>query len=466
MRTASIGGLGLVLVLSGCSGSSDGGTSSNGPDESSPSIARADVVQTPASAVPAGSISVAVTANDAFATDLYAHVLAAPSATGNVLTSPLSASFALTMTYAGAAGSTATEMAHALHFDPTTGNAIFEGQNAISQALAGRGAAALAQAQQNAKSGDQAAPSADDYDLTVLNSVWGQESYTWASPFLTTLAQDYGTGVYQRDFVAAYEPARLAINAWVSDATKNKINDLLPMGSINPTTRMVLVNALHLKFPWDSPFDVSATQAGAFTRADGSSVSASFMNQTHGYAYADDGRAQIAALPLTNRELSVVIALPHVGVDLASYEATLGTNAAALAIPSSSSLVQLSLPKVNFTTQSVSLASALQDMGMVSAFKAGAANFSGLTANPSDAADLYVSDVLQKAMVSMQETGVEAAAATAVILAGLSIADPDPPPQPVSMVVNRPYLLAVVDNPTGAILMLGHIVDPTDAGSP
>ncbi|MEO8906066.1 MAG: serpin family protein [Polyangiaceae bacterium] len=128
-------------------------------------------------------------------------------------------------------------------------------------------------------------------------------------------------------------------------------------------------------------------------------------------------------------------------------------------------MVGLSLPKVNFTSETFSLADALSDMGMKKAFKANAADFSGLCAHAADGAHLYVSDVLQKAMVSMQETGAEAAAATAVVVGAGSAQLPPPSPDPVPMIVNRPYLVAIVDNPTGALLMLGHIQDPSVAGS-
>jgi serpin B len=101
---------------------------------------------------------------------------------------------------------------------------------------------------------------------------------------------------------------------------------------------------------------------------------------------------------------------------------------------------------------------------MGQAFDSTAADFTGMCANPPDGLNLYIADVLQKAMIAMQETGVEAAAATAVIMAGRAAAGV--PPTPTPMVVNRPYLLSIVDVPTGAILFLGHIVDPTAAGSP
>jgi serpin B len=198
-------------------------------------------------------------------------------------------------------------------------------------------------------------------------------------------------------------------------------------------------------------------------RADGLTVSPSFMNQTESVPYVDDGQAQIAGLPLAG-QLSVVIAVPHPGVALATYEAGLAVSAPPLVLPASYALVAISVPKVTFTSPTFSLATALKAMGMTQAFDPVQADFSGMCPHTPDGLNLYVSDVLQKATVSMQETGVEAAAATAVVVAAAdAVASP---PQPIPMVVNRPYLMAIVDVPSGAILFLGHIEDPTQSGGP
>jgi serpin B len=399
----------------------------------------------------------AVGANNAFAVDLYAHERAAATSPGNLLTSPISASLALTMTYAGAAGSTATGMAQALHLG-SAASTVFAGQNALDQALASRAASALAADQQNAKYGNAPAPSPSDYDLTVVNSVWGEKTYPWAAPFLNIMATDYGTGVYLEDFVTAYDQARQSINGWVSDQTSDKINDLLPPGSLDDSTRMVLVNAIHLKLPWANPFQASATASASFTRADGSKVTTPFMNEAQTFGYVDDGQAQIVSLPLAGGQETVVIALPH--GDLSAYEAKLTASSAALVPPAGQAEVSLSLPKVAFTTPTFSLAKSLQAMGMTDAFDPHTADFSGLCPNTPDHARLYVSDVLQKAMLGMQETGVEAAAATAVVVAGTSVEL-----QPVTMTVDRPFLVSIVDVPTGAVLFLGHIEDPTATGN-
>jgi serpin B len=448
----------VLLALAACGGSSTGAP----PSDAAPTVAKSSKPREAASSIPAASLSGAVTANNAFALDLYSRLRASPTATGNLLTSPISASLALTMTYAGAEGATATQMASALHF-VNAASTIFDGQNALSQALDSRASTALTADQETATAEGQSPPNASDYALQIVNSVWGEKTYTWQPAFLDVMAESYGTGVYVEDFVNAWDPARVSINGWVSTATADKINNLLPEGSIDDLTRMVLVNAIHLKFPWATPFVATATAPASFTRGDGTTVSSPFMNASESLPYIDDGAAQIVALPLSGGQLAVIVALPH--GDLATYEAGLTTSSASLTQPSAQQLVQLSLPKVAFTSPTFSLSDSLQAMGMVDAFDKTAADFSGLCAQPPDGSRLHITDVLQKAMVAMQETGVEAAAATAVIVGGTD-GVAEPPPVPVPMVVNRPYLMTIVDVPTGAVLFVGHIEDPTDVGTP
>jgi serpin B len=448
-----------LVVLAACGGSGSG--SSHGSSFDPAGIAKAlDVTRDPASGVPASVLDAAVTANNAFAASLYARVRS-EAADLNLVTSPLSASVALTMAYAGAKGDTAAEMAAALQIDPSAGS-IFDGQNALTAELSGRGAAALARAQTDSNSDGSPAPSAANFELSIVDSVWGQSMYPWESTFLDLMAKSYGTGVYLEDFAGQPDGARQAINTWVSGQTADKISDLLPPAAIDDMTRMVLVNAIHLKMPWATPFETSATTPGSFTRADGMSVGARFMNQNAFLRYLDDGQAQIVALPLFGGDLSVVFALPH--GDLATYEAGLGAGmVSALAVPATSTDVQLAVPKVDFTSPSVSLKSALEDLGMHKAFDMNQADFSGLCSTLPEG-PLYVKDVLQKALLAFQEDGVEAAAASAVIVdvdAGVS-----PILSMATMTLNHPFLVSIVDTTAGAVLFLGEIGDPTAAGSP
>ena len=135
-----------------------------------------------------------------------------------------------------------------------------------------------------------------------------------------------------------------------------------------------------------------------------------------------------------------MIALPH--GDLASYEAALTPTSAPFQQPTASSYVNLSLPKVAFTSPSFSLIQPLGDLGMVQAFEPTAADFSGMVPD----AGIYISDVVQKATVTMAETYVQASAATAVV--GSSSGAIAPPP-PITINVNRPFLVSIVDGPTG-----------------
>jgi serpin B len=365
------------------------------------------------------------------------------------------------MAYAGAEGQTATEMAAALQL-PADATSGFAGQNALSQALASRAAAALASDTKQAQ-GSGTAPSPADYALEVVNSVWGEKTYPWAAPFLGVLAQNYGTGVYLEDFLNDYTGATQTINEWVSNETVDKINDLIPQGAIDPSTRMVLVNAVHLKLPWASPFQASLTANGTFTRGDATTVTASFMNQTfeEGNAgYAETAQAQVVSLPLSDNQLSVVFILPKSGLANLVSSLTPETWSTLTATTTQGQGIALSLPKFDFTSPSFSLKSPLEALGMKTAFDPTLADFKGLCAAPPDGDNLYVSDVLQKAMMTVAENGVEAAAATAVIVGGLSAVT-----QPVVVAINQPFLVSIVDS-SGAIVFLGQIDDPTNTGSP
>lgn len=414
--------------------------------------------------VPAALLRHAVQANNEFGVALF-YALREDSAGRNFLISPISASLALGMTYAGARRETQTEMARALRLTSQPAERSFQGQNALSQTLAKRGALAFDVAQANFHR-PSAPPAAADFSLEIANSLWGQAGYHFQAPFLRTLAANYGAGLFKRDFVRSSEPTRLEINRWVRAHTNDKINDVLPQGAVTPDTRLLLVNALHLKLPWETPFAESATEAALFQCLNVKEVpiamSVPFMRRTDRLAYHDDGSAQIVALPLVSRHMWLVVALPHPGVSLANYERSLRAGSPALVVPSAEQLVALSLPKVTFFSPSISLDHALQRLGMVRAFDPGRAQFEGMYQRERGEQPLYVGSVQQKTTIAMQESGIEAAAATAVSMVAASARLPQKEPVPIPMIVNRPYVFAIVDQPTGALLLLGHIELPKD----
>jgi len=447
--------MGLAVVA--CSSSDTEDPTKPDPNDY-PSIARSEVARDSATSIPAATLEAIVDADNAFAFDLYDQARV-DAASDNLILSPLSISLAMSMTYAGAQNTTASEMAKSLHFD-APGLDVHGGQNALSQALASRAADALAAAEINAQQAGSEAPSPDDFRLHIVNSVWGDGSYTWEQPFLDTLARSYGTGVYLADFIHQYDAERVRINTWVSEETHDKINDLLPDGSLNDLTRMVLVNAMHLKMPWEMPFSAEATAAGPFNKTDGTAVSADFMSQQESFSYYEDDNMQLAALPLVGRHVSFVVALPKGTLGDLESSLTSGTWKTAWE-GRGPQLVALKLPKFSFTSDSIKLKDTFEALGTVQAFDPDQADFYGMCKEPPNGEQLFIAEIIHKAMMAVDENGVEAAAATAVIMAG----DTSVAPEPVAMVVDKPFVVAIVDEPTGALLFLGHITDPTAEGS-
>lgn len=451
--------LGALLVfgflLTACSNSREPNVPKCGercPGGDAREVARSHLEREPASNVPEAAVQSIVLANNAFAFDLYGQIRNEYEGK-NLVFSPLSISLALSMTYAGAQNTTAAEMAGALNLDGPSPHA---GQNALSQMLGARAGEALAVATEEAKASGAEPPSADDFRFHIVNSIWGEKSYSWEEPFLDTLAQNYGAGVYLADYRGNPEAERLRINAWVSEETRDKIKDLLPPDIIDTMTRMVLVNALHLKLPWATPFFEAATAKGEFTKADGTEIAADFMSRAAHYRYYEDESVQLVSIPLVGDELSVSVALPK--ESLSAFVASLDHAAwEGMWEQRRPEYISLKLPKFSFTTDSIELRNAFEALGMRDAFDPNTADFYGMCADPPNGERLFVSEILHKAMMAIDEKGVEAAAATAVVMDVGSAPDPA---KPVAMTVDRPFLIAIVDEPTKALVFLGTIDDP------
>jgi serpin B len=342
------------------------------------------------------------------------------------------------MTYAGARNATANEMAAAMHFSLPDAR-LHTSFNAVDLALAQRG--------KGAKAADGKA-----FRLNVVNSTFGQKGYPFEKPFLDTLALNYGAGVRLCDFTRQADPSRKMINQWVSDKTESRINDLLPQGSIDSDTRMVLVNAVYFNAAWAHPFQEAQTAPAPFHALDGSTPSVPMMNQTEELGYAADDLAQAVELPYDGNQVSMVVVLPR--GDFKTYEAGFdASRAQAIFAGLQGRSVQVSLPKFQIKGATISLKPALQALGMKQAFVDGQADFSGIVKPSVDA--LHIADVLHQAFVKVDEKGTEAAAATAVLLkAGAA------PVEVPSFVANRPFLFFVRDIPTGTVLFAGRVASP------
>ena len=390
-----------------------------------------------------------------FAFALWQGLRGDPSTKNNFVFSPTSISLALGMAYAGAQGNTASQMQSAMHVTSSS-DVYLRSLNWLDEQLESRADAALNQAQNLYKSSGSsgAAPDPANFRLHVVNACWGDRTFTFEQPYLDTLATDFGSGVHLADFRTQPDTERLAINAWVSQETLNRINDLIPQGAIDTTTRTVLVNAIHLKLPWNDPFLEASTQPATFTKTDGSTVSVPFMNKGGYMPYAEDDTTQAVAIPLSGSSVQLVVLLPKATSSLAELEDSLAQGHAATLVAGMAVAwpqVALALPKFAFTTASVRLGSVLTALGMTDAFTP-SADFAGITKEK----PLFISDVVHKAMVGVDEHGVEAAAATAVMLAGSGA------PTDIKQVnVNRPFFFGIYDQPTSTWLFLGHVTDPS-----
>jgi serpin B len=439
-----------TLGLAGCSSSTNPAEPSGMDAGPQLDMAKSDLARDTNPAVADSDKTTLADGMSAFAFDLFGKIDDASVQTKNFACSPTSVSLALGMTYAGAAGNTAAQFKSVLHVTQTPAT-FFSSLDSLSLALGTRADAALAAAR-----GGGVTPNPDDFRLHIVNSIWGQKTLTFEQPFLDTLATDFGAGVYLADFINQPDAERLRINAWVSQETLNKINDLLPAGSIDPLTRAVLANALHLKLPWETPFLEASTYTGPFTLAGGTTVNVSFMSQQTALAYAEDAQTQAVAIPLEGHSVHFVLFVPKSGTSLAQFESGgIGTEVQALttamfATTVGGGEVYLQLPRFRFTTDSISLKAPLVALGLVDAFDQNTADFSGMTTQQK----LFISDVVHKAMVGVDEHGVEAAATTAVIMQYLSI-----PTQRVT--ADHPFFFGIYDKPTATWLFLGHVVDPT-----
>jgi serpin B len=387
---------------------------------------------TPPKADPA-DVAAVTEGDNQFALDLYAQLRGQE---GNLFVSPYSISTALAMTRAGARGDTAAEMDKVMHFtlpqdklNPTLG-AIIHQLNGDADAKRG-------------------------YQLSTANALWGQKGYPFNDAFLKLAKDDFGGGLNDVDFKGATEQARQTINAWVEKQTHDKIKELLQKGILTEDTRLVLTNAIYFKGDWASQFKKDATRNEAFHLTADKKNDVPMMHQTEEYGYFDGDSFQMLEMPYTGKDLSMVVLLPKKIDGLADLEKGLTADKLAGWVGKlNKQKVIVSLPKFK-TEQRISLAKTLADMGMKLAFDDQRADLSGIGGQPHD---LYISDVIHKAYIDVNEEGTEAAAATAVVIAEPSAVRIEPP-TPVFR-ADHPFLFLIRDTHTGAVLFLGRMAEP------
>jgi serpin B len=382
-----------------------------------------------------------VAGNTAFALDLYA--AERQTADGNLIVSPYSISQALAMTYAGAGGATATQMAQTLSFTLQQ-PALHEAFHALNADLVARGNAKADPAQNQTARG-----------LRIANALWGEQTYPFSPSYSAEIEQFYGAGLQKTDFVNAPEQARGQINDWVAKQTEDRIQNIVPENAIKPDTRLVLANAIWFSCAWQNPFNPTATQDGPFTLPDGSAATVPFMFQQAYLPYARGDGFQAIEFPFAGSDFAFTVILPDQG-RFDAFERGLTTVKLSAALGQlSSTEVRVYLPKFKFDF-GASLAQTLQAMGITDAFDPSRADFSGMVqGTPPE--PLYIGDVLHKAFISVDEKGAEAAAATVVEMAAGAAPNPTTPPE---VRIDRPFIFAIRDTQSGTILFLGRVTNP------
>ena len=412
---------GLFCVFAGCTGTQDENQVQNVQNASGTE----------------SSVESVVDANNMFAFDIYKKLASENSEDDNLFLSPFSISSAFALTYEGAKGETADQIGSVFYF-PENIDTLRNGYLDVNTGI---------------NAGDP------EYDLEVANALWAEETYQFLEDYINTAETYYSAETTNLDFINQPEESRVTINDWVAEKTNNKIEDLIPEGMIDSLTRLVITNAIYFKGTWVLQFDENMTAEADFTTPSGEIVTVDMMKRTdddaiYGYAETDD--LQVLEMPYENetgKKLSMIVLLSKEN-DLQEAEDALNEGEFEEIVGSiESQQVKVYFPKFKLETEYL-LSDTLIDMGMPAAFTS-AADFSGMDGTTG----LYISDVVHKAFIEVNEEGTEAAAATAVVFAkGMS---PEEETIPVFR-ADHPFIFMIQDDETGNILFIGRISNPAE----
>ena len=374
-------------------------------------------------------IAEVVTANNQFAIDMYQQINGkSEQVDENVFFSPYSLSTAMAMLYAAAEGETKAQIQKTFHYP--------------APAILNPNSAALY---------NQFNKPNPDYKLATVNDLWMQQGLRPNQNYLDTVQRYYSGQVTALDFEGSPDPARQTINKKIAEKTKQMIPELLPKGSIKSDTAVVLTNAVYFKGDWTLPFTAERTSAEPFYNAIGRASTVQMMQQQSYFDYYEDKHIQVVQLPYKGDDLSMLVVLPKLNHKLAMQQLAKSLSATKIKQWRSGLVrqeVNLHLPKFKLDAR-YQMKKLLADMGMPKAFNNGA-EFNLYADGP----PIKLDEVYHQAVVTVDEKGTEAAAATAIVgmYTGMSY--------PVEFKADHPFMFVIKDNKTDAILFLGQVNKP------
>jgi serpin B len=361
----------------------------------------------------------------------------------NLFFSPFSIRTCLAMVHAGARDGTAAQMREALCISS-------------SDEMLHTASAEVVQRLRAARSPDE--------EIAIASSLWGQDGVPLEPRFLDLIARHYDGAMNLVEFRRRAEAARATINEWVVDRTRKRIRDLIPPRGVDADTRLVLVNAVYFKGKWALRFRTEATRDESFHLEGGGKVRVPLMFQQERIPYLEAGDYQVVDLAYRGGNLSMLVLLPKRKDGVRDLESSLSAQILDDCVAQMRTCaIKLFLPRFKIRWGTVDLKDQLTALGMPLAFSRSQANFSGINGRvPPDPESLFISAVFHQAFVETNEEGTEAAAATAaaVMVTGARFRPSKPPPIPIVR-ADHPFVFAIRDRESGAILFLGRIADPT-----
>ncbi len=290
----------------------------------------------------------------------------------------------------------------------------------------------------------------------MANRLFGQQGYPFEPPFLKVAEKSYHAPLRFADFRNNFAAERTLINKWVEEQTRERIVDLLPEGSLNDRTRLVLVNALYFKAAWRYRFPKSATAPAPFHLQADKAVEVPTMNATRRFGYAREDGYVALTLPYS-QGFAMLVLVPDEVEGLGAIDTKLTPGKLASLAQLRSRKVSLHLPRFKIEGETLPLKETFQKLGMKLAFNERLANFDRMTSDQT-LPGLYLDNAYHKTFITVDEKGTEAAAATAVVMAErTSLPRPE---KPIEVRVDRPFLFAIMDTRSQSALFLGRVTDP------